>query len=1009
MVEAIHTAVPGRARFKVNGLHRSVAMKRFLEKQLRGREEIFSCFANPLTGNLLICFNSGNTHHTIAALLEDIVEDYWDGNGNGTASPSPPVLRPSPARSVSPPPLLSQPLAGEPLSLSPSPLWHEMTADAVLAYYDTPRELGLRVAEAWERLTLYGPNELPEAEPRSALDIFLDQFKSLPVALLGAAAGISLVTGGLLDAVLIAGVVVINGLVAYKTESEADRTIKSLHKLVQTTSLVRRDGKTCEIPAAEVVPGDILVLKPGVAIAADCRLVEAERLSIDESALTGESMPVSKLTAPLSGDRLALADRINMIYKGTLVTGGQGLAVAVATGHHSELGRLQLLLEDSETPETPLERQLGETGDKLVLLCCGICGLVLAVGLLRGYGWLSMLGTSVSLAAAAVPEGLPAVATTTLALGVRDMQRHHVLIRRLEAVETLGAVQTVCLDKTGTITENRMSVVRLFAGMERYDLQNEHNQSPGHNGSFLSRPEIRQLLKVGVLCNETEINGGVAGPSLAGSATETALVRLAQDAGNDVVLWRRQHPLLNIQHRSEDRLYMSTWHHCQQGDGLVAVKGSPLEVLAMCDRHLKDGQMLSLRVKDRVAIEVENDQMAGDALRVLGLAYAEGVFTPEGGNFTHNSSNGLIWLGIVGLADPVRRGVKELIQVFHRAGIETVMITGDQSQTAYAIGKTLDLSHGDPLEILDSTQLTKLDDAALMALAKRVHIFARVTPAHKLQIVQALQRAGRVVAMTGDGINDGPALKAADVGIAMGHSGTDIAREVADVVLEKDNLETLVVAVRDGRTTYNNIKKAVHFFLATNLSEIMVMVVPLAAGLGSPLNPMQLLWINLISDIAPGLTLAMEAPEPDILDRPPRDPRETLFSRPDFFRMARESAVISAGALTAYGYGILRYGLGAQANTLAFNSLTIGQLLHAISCRSETHSFFRNQNLPPNRYFTLALTGSLALQGLAMLVPGIRTILGLTPINLMDALVIGATAVTPLLVNEAAKQQRTSV
>jgi len=1003
MVEAIHTAVPGRARFKVEGLYRRNAMKRFLESKLRTKDDIVSCSANILTGNLLVCFNSGNTHHTIATLITDIIEDYWDDIGGEAAAEPPPTLWPPPAKSVSPISRFPQPPTGEASLFPPGPLWHEMTGEAVLAHFATSREQGLSPAAFQQNLALYGANELPETEPRSELDILLDQFKSLPVALLGAAAGISLLTGGLIDAVLIAGVVVANALVAYKTESEADRTIKSLQKLVQTTAPTLRDGKIQEIPAAEVVPGDILVLKPGIAIAADCRLLEAERLSIDESALTGESMPVSKMAEPLQGDHLPLAERRNMAYKGTLVTGGQGWAIVVATGRHSELGRLKLLMEGAEAPQTPLERQLGETGDKLVLLCCGICGLVMAIGLLQGYGWLPMLGLSVSLAAAAVPEGLPAVATTTLALGVRDMQQHHVLIRRLEAVETLGAVQTICLDKTGTITENRMSVVRLFAGMERFDLQNEPGQVIRDNGSFMSRPEVQQLLKIGSLCNETEINGALGSPALAGSATETALVRLAQETGMDVVRLRAEYPLLKMQHRSEDCLYMSTWHRSPRGQGLLAIKGSPLEVLAMCDWHLKNGDVLPLNVKDRVAIEMENDQMAGDALRVLGLAYAEAALPQEGNGLNNHTPNGLIWLGITGLADPVRPGVKELIQVFHRAGIETVMITGDQSQTAYAIGKSLDLSHGEPLEILDSTQLTKLDEAALMALAKRVHIFARVTPAHKLQIVQALQRAGRVVAMTGDGINDGPALKAAEVGIAMGHSGTDIAREVADVVLEEDNLETLVVAVRDGRTTYNNIKKAVHFFLSTNVSEIMVMVAPLAVGLGSPLNPMQLLWINLISDIAPGLTLAMEAPEPDILDRPPRDPQEPLFTPQDFRGMARESAVISAGALSAYGYGILRYGLGAQANTLAFNSLTIGQLLHAISCRSETHSFYRNRKLPPNRYFTLALTGSLALQGLAMLVPGLRAILGLTPIGIVDALVIGATAVTPLLVNEAAK------
>jgi Ca2+-transporting ATPase len=364
----------------------------------------------------------------------------------------------------------------------------------------------------------------------------------------------------------------------------------------------------------------------------------------------------------------------------------------------------------------------------------------------------------------------------------------------------------------------------------------------------------------------------------------------------------------------------------------------------------------------------------------------------------------LIWLGLIGMVDPPRQGVEHVIADFHQAGIDTVMITGDQSPTAYAIGKALNLSRGEQLEILDSTHLSNIDPEVMTALASRVHVFARVSPSHKLQIVQALQRAGKVVAMTGDGINDGPALKAADIGIAMGHTGTDVAREVADVVLEDDALETMIIAVSHGRTIYNNIRKSVHFLLATNLSEIMVMFTGLTLGLGQPLNAMQLLWINLLSDIAPGLALALEPPEPDVLRQPPRNPAEPIFRPADFKRIAFESAVLSAGALGAYGYGLLRYGMGAQANTLAFMSLTMGQLLHAISCRSDTHSLFDAQPLPANPSLTLAVGGSLVLQLLAIMVPGLRSLLGLTPLTLLDSVVVGQSAVLPLVVNELTKK-----
>jgi Ca2+-transporting ATPase len=405
-----------------------------------------------------------------------------------------------------------------------------------------------------------------------------------------------------------------------------------------------------------------------------------------------------------------------------------------------------------------------------------------------------------------------------------------------------------------------------------------------------------------------------------------------------------------------------------------------------------------LTEEDRAAIEVQNENMAGRALRILGLAYA--VRENRQGR---TEENGLTWVGMMGMTDPVREGVAGAIQDFHRAGIDTVMITGDQSTTAYAIGQELNLSQGAPLEILDASYLTQIEPEALQALAKRAKVFSRVSPAHKLQIVHALQQAGKVVAMTGDGINDGPALKAADVGIAMGRTGTDVAREVADVVLEKDNLDTMIVAIRDGRTIYLNIKKSVHFFLATNLSEIMLTFTALSVGLGLPLNAMQLLWINLISDIFPGLALALEAPEPDILERPPRDPQAPIFDTADYKRMAFESGALTAGAMGAYGYGILRYGLGVQAGTLAFHTLTTGQLLHALSCRSEHQGVFSKTKPPANPYLTLALGGSLLLQLCTAFIPRLRSILGLSRLTFLDGLVIGSGALLPFLVNDATK------
>jgi Ca2+-transporting ATPase len=611
-----------------------------------------------------------------------------------------------------------------------------------------------------------------------------------------------------------------------------------------------------------------------------------------------------------------------------------------------------------------------------------------------------MLRLSISLAASAVPEGLPAAATINFSLGIKRMRKDHVLVRRLQAIETLGAVQTVCLDKTGTLTRNRMSIQEIFAGSRRIRIRNGTFSSEDAPLDPLAIEEVKRLVDVCALCNETKINGcGPNGVELAGSPTECALMDLAYLAGVDVARLREEHPMVSVDHRTENRLYMRTFH-ADRGGGqtLCAVKGSPPEVLSMCSWKLKDGQRVLITEEERLHIERENDRMAIGALRVLGVA-----FSPNGAKTKKGTNGDLIWLGLVGMADPIREGARELIEVYHRAGINTVMITGDQSPTAFTVAKMLNLSGSEHLEILDSSELRSIPPEVFQALAQKVQVYSRVSPSNKLQIVQALQQSGLVVAMTGDGINDGPALKAADIGIAMGRSGTDVAREVADIVLEEDNLETLVLAVRDGRTTYQNIRKSVHFFLSTNFTELMVMLAALAAGVGFPLSVMQLLWINIISDIFPGLALSMEAPEQDVLEQKPRDPQAPLLSGGDYRRMAMESAVISASALGVYGYGIARYGLGARAGTLAFHGLVAGQILHALSCRSERNHLLSANTPPPNKYITLAVGGSLVLQALTALIPGLRSFLAVTPIGLVDAAVVGGSALLSLAANETTK------
>lgn len=744
MVQAIHTAIKGRARFKISELYRSEPLKNYLERLLLNHSKIISVSANTLTSNILVSFDQEISINNIEILIKEIVTDY------------------SQHRQEFPQDDISASLTRSPDSQQqPTGIWHLMAAEAVIETLQTSKITGLTDDSVAENLQKYGLNALPESTTRSDFSIFIDQFKSLPVGLLGVAAGVSLVTGGLVDALVILGVVGLNAAIGYATESQSEKIIHSLKSREPASTWLIRNGNQIEIPIENVARGDILILKPGIYVVADARLVAAENLSVDESALTGESIPVTKITASIIGEDVPLGDRLNMVYKGTLVTGGQGLAAVVGTGQFTQMGKIQQQVNAATATETPLARQLDEVGTQLVLLSMGICGFVFGIGVLRGYGLLQMLKSSISLAVAAVPEGLPTIATTTLALGIQDMRHHNVLVRSLSAVEALGSIQTICLDKTGTITENRMSVVEILTENRKIEVTDCQFIVGETKINSDACNELLKLIHVTVLCNESQVSQQGDEFTVTGSATENALIYLAIAAEVDVIELRLKYPLIKTQPRSENRNYMSTIHTTHSRHKFVAVKGSPTEVVRICKWWLKNGQLVPLTEEDKQAIEIENDRMAGKALRVLGIAYAQTPLESE-------DINDLTWLGLVGMADPIRAGARELMRGFHQAGIDTVMITGDQSPTAYAIAKQLQLSKDEQLEILDSTNLNNLTPEALTALVDKVDVFARISPSNKLQIVQALQAAGKVVAMTGDGINDAPALKAAQVGVAMG-------------------------------------------------------------------------------------------------------------------------------------------------------------------------------------------------------------------------------------------------
>ncbi|TAK63864.1 MAG: cation-transporting P-type ATPase [Methylobacter sp.] len=990
----IHNRVAGRTRIKVPGLYRNDRLRANLESRLTELDEIRLAYANTLTGNLLIEYaapqDTGEMPVGIARLLEAELGGPLIRHIESIDRPPKKVLRkPKKAR---------RRLEAVEYQAQPLQLWHTLSGTRVVNFLQSS-EQGLTQEVAAQRLVQYGANVLSEQAGRSSWQMFLGQFMSAPVAMLGVSAAVSLATGGVADTVVIVAVVLVNSVIGYATEKTAEKTINALGQLTPETAVALRDGFKREIPMPDVALGDLLVLAPGSYIPADARLLASHRLTVDESPLTGESLPISKNHEYVGEEDIALGDRQNMVYMGTIVTGGDGRAIAVATGRHTEIGKIQELVGIAKAPETPMQKQIDDMGMQLALLSSGICVLVFAVGLLRGRPLPQMLMSAISLAVAAVPEGLPTVATTTLALGIKEMKRQKVLIRQLPAVENLGSAQVICLDKTGTLTLNQMSVVTLqtlHAGIKVK--QQGFYQGKAKVDLYRTDQTLRRMMEVLMLCNESMPAKDGAG-GLQGSPTENALLQVAIDADEDVHALRQHRPMVKVDYRAEDRPYMISVHSLSDGQFFSAVKGSPAEVLELCQQCSLNGRVEVLSEDQRKTILTWNERLGADALRVLGVAYC---ITEGADDYKQRE---FIWLGLVGMEDVIRPGMEELMAQFHDAGIETVMITGDQSSTAYSVGKRLGLNgaQGKSLEIIDSGHLEKLDPSVLAGLVDRTTIFSRVSPAHKLRIVEALQRSGKVVAMTGDGINDGPALKAANIGVTLGEKGTDVARSIADVILEDDDLKTMVTAIREGRAIYDNISKSLHFLLSTNLSEIEVMLVSAALGGVEILNPIQLLWINLVTDIFPALALALDPPEVDVLKRPPRDPNAAIVSRSDYFKLIRESGIITAGALGVYGYSRLRYGPGQKAGTHAFMSLTLAQLLHAYRCRSEHSSIFDSKNRPSNRYLDTAVGFSVLMQALAATLPPLRGLLRLSPIGVVDMIAILAGAGLPLLANEAVK------
>lgn len=964
----LHVAVEGRARLKVGGFRHAPAMRPLIERGLAAFEPVRSVSANPLTGNVLVHYDATVPLDAVIARLTALLR--------GEIAP--------PAAD-----------AGE-------RDWHARGLDEVVQELGASLDRGLTTEEARRRLAAVGANVLPPPRERSDASILLAQFQSLPVGLLAGAAVLSVATGGLIEAGAILAVVALNGLIGFRTERGAERTIRSLANPTAPTAEVVRDGEPVDARADALAPGDLLLLSRGMVVPADARLVNASSLTVSEAALTGESLPVTKSSADLGREGAPLAERANMVYRGTIVTGGRGSAIVVETGARTQVGRIQALVEATAAPVTPIERQLGTLGEQLAWIALAASGVIFGVGWLRGLALLQLARSTLSVAVAAVPEGLPMVATTTLALGVTEMRRHGIHVRRLGAVEALAAVDVICFDKTGTLTYGSMSLA--VAEIGGRILRSHGGRLDGALDGEARDQRLETLLSVASLCSETEIEDRDGARTLSGSATENALVQAAFDNGVDVPARRRAAPRLSVQHRTEAYRFMAT-SHAVDGGLLLAVKGSPDEVLARCVREaLADGGTRLLGTARRAEIEQANAWMANQGLRVLGIAFrslsAESVADGE-----DPPVENLTWIGLAGLADPVRPGLKPLMDRLHRAGIQTIMLTGDQCATARTIAGEAGLGPEDALQIVDAAGLEATPLAEIGQAAGRTHAFARISPGQKLRVVQSLQRAGRVVAMIGDGVNDAPALRAADVGFALGQDATGAARDVADVYIANDDPTSLLAAIERGRATYANIRKAIHYLVATNASEILLMLAGTAAGYAEPLAPLQLLWINLVSDVLPAIGLAMEPPEPHQMEAPPRSPDEPIIGRENLGRLGREAALLTASAGGAGLFAALRHGFRSpQVRTHMFASLVTAQVLHALTSRSATRGALERARANPALFRIVG--GSLAVQAGALALPSTSRLLGSGSIGPVDGLAIAAAGVLPFLVGEVGKQGR---
>lgn len=851
-------------------------------------------------------------------------------------------------------------------------MWYTLRKEEIIRKLETNEKTGLTQNQVEQKQKDIGKNVIIEGKSETIFTKFVKQFKDAMIIILIAASVISAIMSyvqgenNYIDSIIIIAIVIANALMGVIQESKAEKAIESLKQLTPPKAKVIRDGEIKTINAQELVPGDIVKLEAGNNVPADCRIIKCTNLKIEESSLTGENLPVEKQSEVINKTKIPLGDIHNMAFMGSNVITGHATAIVTETGMNTKVGQIANLMKNNETPETPIQKKLGEVGKILGIACLAICFIIFIIGIIKKINPIEMFMTSVGLAVAAIPEGLPAIVTIVLSIGVSKMAKQRSIIRKLPAVETLGSSSVICSDKTGTLTQNNMQVQKIYAN------------------------STKQILELAAMCNDCELQSLTKNkePKIIGEPTETAIVREAIRQGIDKKQLYEEMPRIADIPFDSTRKMMTTIHKTSAGYRIIT-KGAPDVIFKHCTKI------------DINQAQKQNEEMAQNALRVIAVAYKD--ISGENIKITEDLEKNLKFVGLIGMIDPPRPGVKEAINTCKKAGIRTVMITGDHILTATAIAKEIGIIESKEDNVkhaITGEELDKLSDKQLEKTIKQYSVYARVTPEHKVRIVKAWQNTGAVVAMTGDGVNDSPALKKADIGIAMGKNGTDVAKNASDMILTDDNFVTIVEAIKEGRTIYDNIKKAIHFLIATNIGEIVTIFVGLILGLKAPLLAIQLLWINMVTDSFPAIALGLEQPEKEIMNRPPNKSNQGIFSDGLWSKIITEGIMIGMLTIVTFSIGIKYYGIEV-ARTMTFFALGTLELIHSFNIKSE-QSILENSILE-NKYLVMSLIAGIIMQIVVIIIPQLAKIFELTTLTMQQWIITAVISILPIPIIEIQK------